>query len=310
MDYDDSNSRLSLKLVVILSVFLVSMDFLEIYYSFNQLKEDKIRLNESIFENCIQFNILSQIVFTFFASLAGISAFFLGMGLLFDSDLFVRKLSRLYLYFNYIAFGPYLFAATVFGMMYFEKIVFTCDSSLINRYLNISNLMSLVVCFILSSIITLGYSFFFSINFIYLSIRFKQGGFKPLGKIFWQYVSSRTTQNNNQINQHLLDNIEINSNTILDHLENNSNSLTIHELSRISFSFNPLEENVIENEEIRDINEKMNDEFSINCDRECEYKNDKLCEILQKIINNDNTNEDAKKRAINALNLRKKLLSK
>jgi hypothetical protein len=309
MEHESENSKLSLKVVVALSSFLISMDFLEIYFSFGQLKAARIKYEEDVFENCIQFNILSQIVFTFFAALAGVSALLLGSGLLYDSDYFAEKLSKSYLYFNYIIFGPYLLAATIFGMMYFNNVVFTCDHTMTNQYFNFSNLMSLVVCFLLSAPITLGYSFFYSIKFVYLSIRFKKGGFRPLGKFFWYYVMR--SNDNQETNQIAEDNHDLN---LLDeHIElNNLNrNITIHDVSIISAPRYILNENIVEEEE--NCQEYDNRSKSINKsihESDSEYKNDKLCQMLQKIINNETTTDEAKKRAINALNLRKKLLVK
>ena len=40
MDDGVDNSRLALKIVLVLSLLLVSMDFLEIYFSFEHLKDD------------------------------------------------------------------------------------------------------------------------------------------------------------------------------------------------------------------------------------------------------------------------------
>lgn len=305
MDYETNenvNSKLSLKIVVALSSILVSMDFLEIYYSFGHLKAAKIKYNQEVFESCIQYNILSQIVFTLFAALAGISAFILSIGLLYNSDYFSEKLSRTYLYFNYVVFGPYLLSAAIFGIIYFNKVIFTCDHSMTFHKFNISNLMSLIACFLLSCGITLGYSFFYSIRFIFLSIRFKKGGFKLLGKFFWYYVTRNNTESNS---------VELNNNieNEVENIEMYQNNLTIHDISAITPP-ESINENISQFEENRVIQEESRqDENKLNS-LESDYKHDNLCSIFHKIINNQNTSEDAKKRAINALNLRKKLLAK
>ena len=305
-DNSDSNSKTSLKVVIALSLFLVSTEFLDIYFSFNQLKSDKLKYDKILFEDCIQYNIISQIVFTFFAALAGISALLLGAGLLYDSEFFSEKLSRSYLYLNYVIFGPYLLTASIYGIMYFNNIVFTCNKTLDKKFFNVSNLMSLIICFILSALITLSFSFLYSIKFIYLSVRLKRGGFKLLGKFFWYYVSSssRVVESNENNN-----NLEINNGVLNEQiLEERLDDIHINDISRISGPHFIQNENEEENEDVI----KFNNNNSINdeTEKDSEYKNDKLCELLQKIISNDNTTEIAKKRAINALNLRKKLLSK
>ena len=198
MDDGVDNSRLALKIVLVLSLLLVSMDFLEIYFSFEHLKDASIKFDPVIFENCIKYHLLSQIVFTSFATFAGLSAFFMSFGLLINYEFFSMKMLDTFLYWNYIIFGPYLLAACILGYINFSEIAFNCDRRDISqKYINFSTVMALVICFFLSIIITMMYSFLCGAQKMILSITFREGGWKWLGRRFWKYVFSRNGQLNN-----------------------------------------------------------------------------------------------------------------
>ena len=201
-DQDDSSST-AIKVVMIISLILISMDVLELTMSFSNLKIASEKFDMDVFENCIKYHIISQMVFTLFALFAGISAFMLSIILLFDSDFFVFKMYKSFLHFNHLIFGPYLLTASTLGFIYFSEICYNCDPNDISKkYFNISTIMSIIVCFMVSSMITVIFSSCHAVRKIMLSIRFRPGGWKFLGRYFWKYVRSRKTNNNNNNNDH------------------------------------------------------------------------------------------------------------
>ena len=201
MNDDFDNSRLALKIVLVLSLLLVTMDFLEIYFSFEHLKEAATKFEALVFENCIKYHLLSQIVFTLFATFAGLSAFFMSLGLLVNYEFFSLKILETFLFWNYIIFGPYLLSACILGYINFSDIAFNCDRRDISqKYINFSTLMALVICFLLSIIITIMYAFLCGARKMILSITFRKGGWKWLGRRFWRYVLSRPRNNDYNIN--------------------------------------------------------------------------------------------------------------
>ena len=204
MDEGLDNSRLALKIVLVLSVLLVGMDCLEIYFSFDNLIEAANKFDPFIFENCIKYHILSQIVFTVFATFAGISAFFMSMGLLVNYEFFSNKLLETFLFWNYIIFGPYLLAACILGYVNFSLIAFNCDRTDISqKYINFSTLMALIICFLLSIIITIMFAFLTGARVMILSITFQEGGWHCLGRRFWNYVFNRSEPHEDRLENNL-----------------------------------------------------------------------------------------------------------
>lgn len=209
MDDGLDNSRVALKIVMLLSFLLVSMDFFEIYFSFLHLKEASTKFDFDIFESCIKYHILSQIVFTLFATFAGLSAFFMSFGLLLNYEYFSIKLIDTFMFWNYIIFGPYLLTACILGYIHFGMVAFNCDpKDLSQKYINFSTLIALIVCFLLSIVITMLYSFLYAARQMLLSVTFRPGGWKILGRAFWKYVFTRTERpiveppvNNNPLHQ-------------------------------------------------------------------------------------------------------------
>ena len=163
-DYQDT-SQVDLKIVFVLSILLVTMDLFEVYFAFLHLKKTANAFEPLIFESCVKYHILSQIMFTIFATFAGISACFMSLGLLIDFDFFSNKVIDTFLYLNYLIFGPYLLAACILGYSNFDEVAYNCENgNYQNRYLNFSTLMALSLCVLVSVIITFSYSFAGALN--------------------------------------------------------------------------------------------------------------------------------------------------
>ena len=119
MDNNEDTTRTALKIVLILSLILVSMDLLEVYFSFLNLNRAIKLIDLSLFEECYKYHILSQIGFTIFATFSGLSAFMMSLGLLANYDLFVIKILDTFMFMNYMIFGPLLLSASLLGCFYF-----------------------------------------------------------------------------------------------------------------------------------------------------------------------------------------------
>ena len=248
MDDGVDNSRIALKIVLVLSILLVAMDFLEIYFSFLHLKEASLKYEVYIFENCIKYHILSQVVFTLFATFAGLSAFLMSLGLLINYEFFSSKLLETFMFWNYIVFGPYLLTACILGYTNFGKIAFNCDSKDINlRFINFSTLMALVICLLLSIIISMLYAFLYAARKMLLSITFRDGGWKCLGRIFWKHVFSRNIPvfnrsddnlvfpEDNLLNENLLQMENVNQNRreqLINDLLEELNDINVNDINR------------------------------------------------------------------------------
>jgi len=211
MDDNQEESRIALKIVFILSLLLVSMDILEIYFAYGQLKQTSTSIDQIVFESCVKYHILSQIFFTFFATLAGISACIMSLGLLINFEFFAVKVMDSFLHFNYLIFGPYLFGSCVLGYYYFNQVAFTCVNTNINKkYLNFSTVLALFICVLFSFVVTLGYSIFWSVRKFIYSIRFRAEGNYVLGRIFWRYVFNRSNDSIQLANRQGINGLNVN----------------------------------------------------------------------------------------------------
>jgi len=195
MDYITDGSRFALRITFTLSLLLVSMDIFEIYFEFSHLKELSQRFPSDFFEECIKYHVLSQMFFTGFATFAGLSAVVMSLGLLLDYEFFSIKAAETFFYFNYMIFGPYLLAACILGFDYFKLIVYNCDSKDTNeKTLNFSTLLALILCFLMSILLTLDYSYIHGFKKMINSINFTDEGNHLIGRLFWKYVFSRSNQ--------------------------------------------------------------------------------------------------------------------
>ena len=67
---EDNSSRFAIKLVFFLSLLLVGMDILEIYFSYFSLIEYSKTLVPIVYTKCVKYPIITQMFFTTFATLA------------------------------------------------------------------------------------------------------------------------------------------------------------------------------------------------------------------------------------------------
>jgi hypothetical protein len=192
-------SPLALKIVFLLSFLLVTLDIFEIYFAYFHLKDSQLKIEPELFESCVKYHIISQMFFTMFATFAGFSACLMSLGLLIDYEFFALKVLDCFLYWNYLVFGPYLLASCILGYLNFSDVAFNCDpNDLTQKHINFSTVIALVLCLLLSLIITVGYSIFWSVKKLSNSIRYRRDGNRILGYIFWRYALNRNNQERNE----------------------------------------------------------------------------------------------------------------
>lgn len=255
MESRDS-SRVALKIVFGLSLVLVLMDSYEIYFSYSHLVQYSKTFDPEIFNSCIKYHVFGQIFFTFFATFAGLSACLMALGLLVNYEFFATKGIETFIYLNYLVFGPYLLSSCFLAYCYWDKVIYNCDSKdYSKKYLNFSSLMALLICFVLSVIITFGYTIISSFQVLLQSVRFRPEGNRVIGRLFWDYIIHREVNESNPINNINVNNNNINHNNNQNQINNNNipinnntNSLTNNNQNnnnRIGVEDNNLEERLI-----------------------------------------------------------------
>ena len=189
-DFDDGPDKTTILFVLISALSLVLLDIVSLWSSYNYLTYYLSR-SDSYYNQCNESMIVSEIIFTVFATMVGISATILSIGFLINTDYFLDKFLNCFVYFNYFIFGPFLLCTSIFGFINFNKIGYTCEYDPKNVSLNISMLICLIFISTLGSIITVGFSTFNIFEYFQDSIKFTNDSDYILGKTFWKVAMPR-----------------------------------------------------------------------------------------------------------------------
>ena len=199
-DNPNCGERLSAIFILIISLILIGMDFLSLYYSYQYIITSSKRYSFLVFERCIKYQSIMEIFFTLFALLAAVSAALMALGITIGYDLFFEKFLVTFINFNYYVFGLLLLASSIVGLLNFNKVCYDCIGKNPNTHeFSLSTLICLIFIAIIGGIITFIFSSLNSFEYVCDSIKFSKDGNYFLGKVFWKYVLSRNNerQNNN-----------------------------------------------------------------------------------------------------------------
>lgn len=225
------SNNFTIYLMLIICVILVTVDSIEIYKicsSWNLI--DKIE--PLIFDRCFKKELILKTVFGSFSFLAAISAFVLTLCISLSVDYFIDKILTSYLYLNYFIFGPYMLGFSIYGLYNWNDVVYMCDKhNFMIKIFSISNMFSLIGCFILSLIVTVAAAVYEVVLLYIDSILRRDNGSKILRNIFWwvvlrtrgpNFLQQRNENENNQqdINNH--SNLQVNENNQNNNSNNNS----------------------------------------------------------------------------------------
>ena len=189
-DFDDGPDKTTILFVLISALSLVLLDIVSLWSSYDDLTFYLSR-SDSYYNKCNESMIVSEIIFTVFATMVGVSATILSIGFLINTDYFLDKFLNCFVYFNYFIFGPFLLCTSIFGFINFNKIGYTCEYDPKNVSLNISMLICLIFISTLGSIITVGFSTFNIFEYFQDSIKFTNDSDYILGKTFWKVAMPR-----------------------------------------------------------------------------------------------------------------------
>ena len=189
-DFDDGPDKTTILFILISALSLVLLDIASLRSSYGDLT-NYLSKSDSNYNKCNESMIVSEIIFTVFATMVGISATILSIGFLINTDYFLDKFLNSFVYFNYFIFGPFLLCTSIFGFINFNKIGYTCEYEPKNVSLNISMLICLIFISTLGSIITVGFSTFNIFEYFQDSIKFTNDSDYILGKTFWKVAMPR-----------------------------------------------------------------------------------------------------------------------
>ena len=199
-DNPNSGEKLSAIFILIISLVLIGMDFLSLYYSYQYILSSSKRYSLLVFEKCIKYQTITEMYFTLFALLAAVSAALMALGISIGYDLFFEKFLVTFINFNYYVFGLLLLASSIVGLINYNKVCYDCIGKNPNTHeFNLSTMICLILIAIIGGIITFIFSSISSFEYVCDCIKFSKDGNYILGKALWGYVFSRNNerQNNN-----------------------------------------------------------------------------------------------------------------
>ena len=201
-DNSNSGEKLSALFILIISLILIGMDLLSLYYSYDYILRASQRYPFEIFETCIKYQSITEIYFTLFALMAAVSAAFMATGITIGYDLFFDKFLVTFLNFNYYVFGLLLLGSSIIGLFNFRKVCYDCiEKNPQMTEFNLSTMICLILIAVIGGIVTFIFSSVDAFEYVCDSIKFNKDGNLIIGKIFWKYVLSRNNERQN-INNH------------------------------------------------------------------------------------------------------------
>ena len=194
----DNSEKISAFFVLIISLTLIFMDILSLYYSYDYLLYASKKYSFEKFDQCIKYQSITEIYFTLFAFMAAISACLMSIGIILGYDLFFEKFLVTFLHFNYYVFGLLLLSSSVLGILNYDKICYDCiRNNPNNKEFNLSTLICLILIGSIGGIITFVFSSMSSFEYVCNCIKFSKDGNYYLGKAFWKYVLGRYNEGQN-----------------------------------------------------------------------------------------------------------------
>ena len=202
----------TLKIIFVISFTLVILDCIQIFLIFDAIIKGYNKFPIEVFNECIKYQKIGDLFFSFFGVFTGMSVSFLSFGLLSNMETFRDKFFDIFVYYNYIIFGPYLLSICFLSFYYFKDIAFTCNpNNFKQRFVNLTLMITIVG------------SVAYSVKTVIESISSDRDGNYLIGRIFWGYIFSRHFNNNNGNNNN-----------------NNGNNNGNNGNNNIVFALNPL----------------------------------------------------------------------
>ena len=180
-------TNIILYLMLTVCIVLVVVDIIEIL-KLQNIWNLKSTVDSQFYQTCIKPDLLVKTAFSSFSLLAAISACLLVGLMIISMDYFLLFHLNCLLYLNYMVFGLYMLAMTIFGMFHWNDVAYICDTKTGKRIYSIGNIFSLIGCFILSLIITLGVNIYETLELYSNSILRRDDGSDILRNLFWKTV--------------------------------------------------------------------------------------------------------------------------
>lgn len=154
-----SSQTLSLKLICLTCFFIMTVDTIMLFQTINQYYMYQVRAYYEVFVQCYEPQLLMRMVFTCYAINSAGLCFVLTFALsCLSSDESIEKVAMALFTYTYITFGPLLLIFSIYGMLFIQSLMFTCELTHISNTFNFMDVMIVVGCALFSGFLTLFFS--------------------------------------------------------------------------------------------------------------------------------------------------------
>jgi len=177
--------------ILLITIILLIVNIGSIYEPYVYLINSSYKYPIEIYDKCIKYQTVVDIIFSLFTTLALICLALLSIIIISDMDVVFENFSFAFLYFFYYVFGIFMFVLSVIGLFNFNKIGYDCISENPIKYeFNVGTFVWIIFFIFLSGMLTFAMNIMESADFVSNSIKFSKDGDYFLGKAFWKYVLS------------------------------------------------------------------------------------------------------------------------
>ena len=191
----NNRNQPSNKFLISACIFVLLCALVNIYqisYTINLIKDKYHKMELELFKKMILYKGLFDIYKEFhFLILILDLIYFIISSLEFNNlyQTFFQKLNRVFIFFNYLFFGPFLFGVVILCMKYGNELTFIYDpKEKANVGLHHGNIFIIFIYILISFTVAIIAPIFYSFKYFDDSIKFKRYGNFLLGKIFWHFA--------------------------------------------------------------------------------------------------------------------------
>ena len=221
---DEHQNKILILIIIFISLLIVLFNFYQFFFIVRLIKRAYIALPKKVFEECYLYNGLSDILLELYSFFLGIDLLLLCLFHLLDPelDLLSNKLFGIFLYLNYLVFGPFTIGIIILILTHSDKLMFLCVRfKPENKIINFKLIFFIFFSIFISLIITILGIIYLQREYISNSINFKMSGNNIFGYFFWKYglkYSRKFRERFHNVNINEL----INNNNGQDDLNNNN----------------------------------------------------------------------------------------
>lgn len=188
------SNNFTIYLMLIVCLILLSVDSYELYrisFAWNSVP----KFDPVLFNTCIKKDLILKTVYSIFSFKAALAAFLLTLFITISVEFFIDKILTTFIQLVYIIFGPIMMGFCIVAFFNWDDVAYVCDRrNYAHQIFSISNVVSVIGCFIISLIITLASSVYETVVLYINSIVRRENESKILRAIFW-WVIIKTNPN-------------------------------------------------------------------------------------------------------------------